>query len=60
MKALYLVEEMAPIDVVIASFNQEYANWVRDIDIQEKLTTEVLTNDIYSYYVYLLLIPSRY
>ena len=57
MKSLHLVEEMTPIHAVISSLNQEYANWVRDIDIQEKLTTEVSNDSIYSnhftYYSYL-------
>jgi len=47
MKALHLVEQMAPIDVVISSFHKEYASWISNCDVQEKLTTEVLT---YAYF----------
>lgn len=41
MSSATLVEEMAPIGAVIASFYQEYTDWVSNVDTQEKLTTEV-------------------
>lgn len=46
-EALHLVEQMAPIDAVISLFHQEYPGWVSNIDTQEKLTSEVLTNTFY-------------